>query len=73
MTRAATALAMQQKERAAERRILLAGLPPVDLGQVILLSGFGPAPEPVRLAAVTISWDVQNGLLSRLELHGIGG
>lgn len=73
VARAATALTIRQKERAAERRILLAGLPPVDLGQVVLLTGFGPAPEPARLAAVTIGWDAGSGLVSRLELHGIGG
>lgn len=71
-TRAATVLAMRQKERSAQRRLLLAGLPPADLGEVILLTGFGPSPEPARLAAITIRWDADQGLVTRLELHGIG-
>lgn len=70
--RAATALAMREKERAKQRRLTLAGIPPVDLGEVILLTGFGPSPEPARLVAMTIRWDAWNGLISQLELNGIG-
>lgn len=72
-TRAAAALGSVEKERRAHRRLVLAGTPPADLGEVILLTGFGPSPEPARLVGITLVWDGQSGLVSRLELNGIGG
>lgn len=72
VTKAAAALGSLRKERHAERRLVLAGIPPADLGEVILLTGFGPSPAPARLSGITLVWDGQAGLISRLELDGIG-
>ncbi len=70
--RASTTLAMRAKERLRARLLSLAGIPPADLGEAILLTGFGPAPEPARLVGITLTWSVEHGLISRLELNGIG-
>jgi len=72
VAKASSTLAMRAKERQRPRSMLLAGTPPADLGDVILLTGFGPSPEPTRLVAISLSWDSAHGLLCRLELNGIG-
>lgn len=72
VTRASTALATRRKESQAQGRLLLAGIPPADLGEVLLLTGFGPSPQPARIVGMTILWDGAAGLVSRLELNGIG-
>ncbi|MFZ5816348.1 MAG: hypothetical protein ACOY93_13795 [Bacillota bacterium] len=72
VTRAAATLALRAKESSHRRHLVLAGLPPADLGEALLLTGFSPAPEPVRLAGITIVWDAQAGLVTRLELNRIG-
>lgn len=73
VTRAATALAAREKEARLVRRLVLAGIPPADLGEVVLLAGFSETPEPARIAGITVAWDAQSGLVSRLVLNGIGG
>ncbi|TJY42629.1 hypothetical protein E5161_07185 [Cohnella pontilimi] len=64
---------MRLAEARKRRTLTIAAAPPADLGEVILLSGFGEGDGPARVVGVELRWGAATGLVSRLDLHGIGG
>lgn len=70
--KAALALTGKLEEARRRRTLTYAGLPPADLGDVLLLMGFGSGDGPCRVAGIELLWDASTGLLTRLDLLGIG-
>jgi hypothetical protein len=73
VTRAATIAAMLTKESATRITLTLGGAPPCDLAEVILLMGFDAYTGPARVVGIDLLWSADSGLITTLELHGVGG
>lgn len=72
VTNAAAMEAVRLKESRTRISIALAGAPPADLGSVVMLMGFQTGNGPARLVGIETTWDPDSGLLTRLDLQGIG-
>jgi hypothetical protein len=72
VTKAATIESLRLQEARYRRTVMLAGVPQADLGEVLLLSGFDAGNGPARVVSIEVLWSAEEGLVTRLDLQGIG-
>ncbi|MDB4895451.1 MAG: hypothetical protein JWN15_1713 [Firmicutes bacterium] len=72
VTKAATMESLRLRESRFGRTVTLAGIPQADIGEVILLLGFGGGDGPARVVGLEVLWSAEEGLISRLDLQGLG-
>lgn len=58
-------------EATRERRLLLMGPPPADLGDTVTLTGFPGVGPQARVAGIGVLWHARTGLQTQLTLHGL--
>jgi hypothetical protein len=63
---------LRLRESRFGRTVTLAGIPQADIGEVILLLGFGSGDGPARVVGLEVLWSAEEGLITRLDLQGLG-
>lgn len=72
-TRVATAESMAAKESRTRLSLTMAGMPAGDLGEVIMLLNFSAFTGPARITGIELLWSATTGLITTLDLNGLGG